>query len=56
MGMAKKKEWQLGAFEGFFPGTSVFFSSLNSVPFLTKNTWYGSSSDVAKNCCSICSN
>lgn len=56
MGMAQEKEWQLGAFEGHFPGTCASFSSLNSVPFLTKITLYGNSSGVAKNYCWVCFN
>lgn len=51
VGMAQEKEWQLGVFEGDFRGTCASLSSLNSVPFLTKNTLYGNRSGAAKNFC-----
>lgn len=54
--MAQEKEGVLGAFGWDFAGTSASFSSLNSVPFLTKSSLYGNSSGLAGRCCWFCFN
>ena len=54
--MAQEKEGRRGAFGWDFTGTLASFSSLNSVPFLTKNSLYGNSSGSAERCYWFCFN